>query len=145
MSAGRLDDREAVVDNMVPDGGGETNGESEAGEVKTFDDILVHLGNFGRYQRRVYFFLFLPTIFSAMHKLAWVFLGAKVNHRCRLEEEVGMEDAKYTVSEVGNLETLRLTLLRSRVPHSYNIVRGYSYHSIPPWRTHPTRLLTWIL
>jgi hypothetical protein len=31
--------------------------------------------------------LFLPTIFSAMHKLAWVFLGAKVAHRCRLPNE----------------------------------------------------------
>ena len=54
---------------------------------KTFDDILVHLGEFGRYQKIVYFLLFMPTIFSAMHKMAWVFLGAKVNHRCRLPSE----------------------------------------------------------
>ncbi len=50
-------------------------------ESPSFDDLLVVLGGFGRYQRWVYFFMFLPTIFSAMHKLAWVFLGAKVDHR----------------------------------------------------------------
>ena len=52
-----------------------------------FDDVLKEVGEFGLYQRKIYFILFLPTIFSAMHKLAWVFLGAKVNHRCRLEGE----------------------------------------------------------
>ncbi len=52
-----------------------------------FDDVLDEVGQFGPYQRKVYFLLFLPTIFSAMHKLAWVFLGAKVPHRCRIENE----------------------------------------------------------
>ena len=52
-----------------------------------FDDVLKELGEFGPYQRKIYFLLFLPTIFSAMHKLAWVFLGAKVGHRCRLNDE----------------------------------------------------------
>ena len=28
---------------------------------KSFDDVLVSLGEFGRYQKRVYFLLFLPT------------------------------------------------------------------------------------
>ena len=50
------------------------------GDVK-FDDVLQQLGGFGPYQRLSYFLLFLPTIFSAMHKLSWVFLGAKVDHR----------------------------------------------------------------
>ena len=53
----------------------------------TFDDILVDLGEFGKYQKLTYFFLFLPTIFSAMQKQSWVFLGAKANHRCKLPEE----------------------------------------------------------
>ncbi len=50
-------------------------------KMSSFDDMLVVLGEFGRYQRWLYLFLFLPTIFSAMHKLAWVFLGAEVQHR----------------------------------------------------------------
>ena len=62
---------------------------------KSFDDVLVSLGEFGRYQKRVYFLLFLPTIFSAMHKLSWVFLGAKTPHRCRLPGEP--EDATFVV------------------------------------------------
>ena len=53
----------------------------------SFDDILREVGEFGRYQKKIYFLLFLPTIFSAMHKLAWVFLGAKADHRCKLPGE----------------------------------------------------------
>ena len=53
----------------------------------SFDDILVDLGDFGKYQKMTYILLFLPTIFSAMQKQSWVFLGAKAPHRCRLAEE----------------------------------------------------------
>lgn len=52
-----------------------------------FDDILVDLGDFGKYQKKAYFLLFLPTIFSAMQKQSWVFLGAKAPHRCKLPED----------------------------------------------------------
>ena len=58
-----------------------SNGEAKKQTTGSFDDLLVVLGQFGRYQRWLYLFLFLPTIFSAMHKLAWVFLGAKADHR----------------------------------------------------------------
>jgi OCT family organic cation transporter-like MFS transporter 4/5 len=60
----------------------------------SFDDVLKVMGEFGRYQKRVYFLLFLPTIFSAMHKLSWVFLGAQVDHRCRLPNEP--DNASFT-------------------------------------------------
>ena len=56
-------------------------------EKVKFDDILVDLGDFGKYQKKAYFLLFLPTIFSAMQKQSWVFLGAKASHRCRLPNE----------------------------------------------------------
>jgi len=46
-----------------------------------FDSVLPLIGEFGRYQKRIYFLLCLPVISCALHKLAWVFLGAKVNHR----------------------------------------------------------------
>lgn len=61
----------------------------ELGEKRpvSFDDILVDLGDFGRYQKMIYFLLFLPTIFSAMQKQSWVFLGAKAPHRCKLPDE----------------------------------------------------------
>jgi len=56
-------------------------------EKVSFDDILCDLGDFGKYQKTTYFLLFIPTIFSAMQKQAWVFLGAKAPHRCKLPEE----------------------------------------------------------
>ena len=61
----------------------------------TFDDVLQKIGQFGPYQQRIYFLLFLPTIFCAMHKLGWTFIGAKVDHRCRLP----MEDSNATYDD----------------------------------------------
>jgi MFS transporter, OCT family, solute carrier family 22 (organic cation transporter), member 4/5 len=49
-----------------------------------FDELLVHLGEFGRYQKRIYLLLCLPAISCALHKLAWVFLAAKAKHRYSL-------------------------------------------------------------
>ena len=77
-----LNDSPKIIENDIKESEKASNDDSI-----TFDDILVHLGEFGRYQKIVYFLLFMPTIFSAMHKMAWVFLGAKVNHRCRLPFE----------------------------------------------------------
>ncbi|XP_059486702.1 organic cation transporter protein [Neocloeon triangulifer] len=52
-----------------------------------FDELLVHLGEFGRYQKRIYLLLCLPAISCALHKLAWVFLAAKAPHRCLMPFE----------------------------------------------------------
>lgn len=46
-----------------------------------FDSVFPVIGDFGRYQKRIYILICLPTIACAMHKLAWVFLGAKLDHR----------------------------------------------------------------
>jgi len=50
-------------------------------ENMKFDSLFPIIGEFGRYQVRVYLLLCLPAILCAMHKLAWVFLGAKVDFR----------------------------------------------------------------
>ncbi|XP_035701956.1 organic cation transporter protein isoform X2 [Folsomia candida] len=52
-----------------------------------FDALFPIIGDFGPYQKRVYLLLCLPAICCAMHKLAWVFLGAKIDHRCLLPVE----------------------------------------------------------
>lgn len=52
-----------------------------------YDDVLMQLGEFGKYQRRIYFLLCLPAISCAFHKLVGVFLQARVPHRCRLPWE----------------------------------------------------------
>lgn len=52
-----------------------------------YDDVIPFLGEFGKYQRRIYFLLCLPAIPCAFHKLAGVFLLAAPNHRCLLPFE----------------------------------------------------------
>ncbi|KAF4523823.1 hypothetical protein B566_EDAN008058 [Ephemera danica] len=52
-----------------------------------FDDVLMQVGEFGRYQRRLFLLLCIPGMLCAMHKLAWVFLGAYAEHRCLLPWE----------------------------------------------------------
>ncbi|KAK7864613.1 hypothetical protein R5R35_003201 [Gryllus longicercus] len=49
-----------------------------------YDDVLTHLGDFGRYQRRIYLLLCLPAVTCALHKMSGVFLQGRVDHRCRL-------------------------------------------------------------
>lgn len=51
-----------------------------------YDDVILRMGEFGRYQRRVYLLLCLPAISCAFHKLAGVFLGAKIDSRYSLSE-----------------------------------------------------------
>lgn len=55
--------------------------EVETNPKMRFDSLFPIIGDFGRYQKRVYLLLCLPAICCAMHKLAWVFLGAKLEHR----------------------------------------------------------------
>ena len=54
-----------------------------------YDDVLPYLskGNFGKYQKKIYILLCLPSILCAFIKLAGVFLLAVPEHRCRLEGE----------------------------------------------------------
>lgn len=56
-------------------------------QVKTFnfDEILsTYIGEFGRYQKRIYFLLCLLSISAAFHMLMSVFLLGTPNHRCAL-------------------------------------------------------------
>ncbi|XP_068085603.1 organic cation transporter protein isoform X2 [Anabrus simplex] len=60
-----------------------------------YEDILRRLGEFGRYQQRIYLLLCLPAISCALHKLSGVFLQAKADHRCLLPYEG--ENATYNL------------------------------------------------
>lgn len=53
-----------------------------------YDDVLVHLGKFGSYQKKNYVLLCLPVILCAFHKLSGVFLLATPDHRCKLDGEL---------------------------------------------------------
>lgn len=62
-----------------------------------YDDVIPLLGNFGRYQKRIYFLLCLPAIICAFHKLANVFLQVKPDYRCQLPNE--FSNATFALSE----------------------------------------------
>lgn len=49
----------------------------------TFDDLLTVLGEFGLYQKWVYFLCSLPYVFTSMQLMGWVFIGANVAAKCR--------------------------------------------------------------
>ena len=66
-------------------------------EYKTFDDILVIIGEFGRYQKLLYLMFSITYIMTAMQLLGWVFIGAKTPVRCLLPIEVNQsKTAKYS-------------------------------------------------
>ncbi|KAH8312749.1 hypothetical protein KR044_012634 [Drosophila immigrans] len=52
-----------------------------------YDEVLVQLGDFGRYQKIIYLLIALTSIPVAFHKLAGVFLLAKPDFRCALPSD----------------------------------------------------------
>lgn len=74
-----------------------------------YDDVILRMGEFGRYQRRVYLLLCLPAISCAFHKLAGVFLGAKMDSRYSSNKR----DDNYTVNyEEFTVKTVRFPCLQ---------------------------------
>lgn len=48
-----------------------------------FDEILSHIGGFGKFQKSLYVWICLPQILLAFHMLISVFTGAVPPHLCR--------------------------------------------------------------
>ncbi|EDW67543.1 organic cation transporter-like protein [Drosophila virilis] len=59
-----------------------------------YDEVIVQLGDFGRYQMIIYTLICLTSIPVAFHKLAGVFLLAKPDFRCALPTDLD-ESASY--------------------------------------------------
>ncbi|XP_048513300.1 organic cation transporter protein-like [Athalia rosae] len=59
-----------------------------------YEDVIQLMGEFGPYQRRIYFLLCLPAISSAFHFMAGVFLAARTDFRC-LSPNESIENATY--------------------------------------------------
>ena len=51
-------------------------------EKWTFDDIFASLGEFGRYQKCLYFLCSAVYTVTSMQLLGWVFVGAVPDHSC---------------------------------------------------------------
>ncbi|GAB6033586.1 hypothetical protein CHUAL_013589 [Chamberlinius hualienensis] len=47
-----------------------------------FDELVVYLGEFGPYQKKIYFLLCYPMLVSAFQKLMWVFVAADLQYMC---------------------------------------------------------------
>lgn len=68
-----------------------------------YEDVIILLGDFGRYQRRIYFLLYLTCISCAFNKMGGVFLTAKTDFRCLLPQENRDNASFFLPPEVANL------------------------------------------
>ena len=84
----KSEDKEKASESLIP---GNTR--------VTFDDILKELGEFGLEQKINYLKFSLPYVMSAMQLMGWVFVGADLPHRCRLPDEVGLEDVPFHLND----------------------------------------------
>ncbi|XP_054091844.1 organic cation transporter protein [Zeugodacus cucurbitae] len=60
-----------------------------------YDEVLVPLGDFGKYQRLIFFLLCLTAISCAFHKMSRTFIFAKPNFRCQLPFEHETNDTTH--------------------------------------------------
>ncbi|XP_033739709.1 organic cation transporter protein-like [Pecten maximus] len=54
--------------------------------MKTFDDILISIGDFGKYQKRLYAFCVIPNMLTAALTLITVFTLNEHHHRCQIPD-----------------------------------------------------------
>ncbi|KAK9878401.1 hypothetical protein WA026_021708 [Henosepilachna vigintioctopunctata] len=52
-----------------------------------YEEVITLLGDFGKYQKRIYFLLCLPAVICAFHKLGNVFILAEPEQRCLIPGE----------------------------------------------------------
>lgn len=88
-TAAASQDCQGEADRLGGDGGGPGEGGEGATPPRrvTFDDVLTVLGEFGRHQKILYFLFSFPYVFTSMQLMGWVFVGARLPHRCRLPGE----------------------------------------------------------
>ncbi|CAH2010494.1 unnamed protein product [Acanthoscelides obtectus] len=74
-----------------------TSLKNEAGHHMDFDDILVELGEMGRYQVFLYILICLPVLFAASNSLSYVFTAGVPDYRCFIPECEDPSDTTYDV------------------------------------------------
>ena len=87
-------------------------------QFNTFDDIFKILGEFGRYQKLLYFMFSITYVMTAMQLLGWVFIGAKTPVRCLYPFEVN-QTKRAVFSDV-------MTNLTSSCSYTWN---GHNFSS----------------
>lgn len=61
-----------------------------------YEDLFPYIGDFGRYQKRIYLLLCLTAIPCGFHKLAGPFLMSQPDYRCKLPNE--LSNASFALS-----------------------------------------------
>ncbi|CAG5126318.1 unnamed protein product, partial [Candidula unifasciata] len=72
-----------------------------------FDEILVHVGEFGPYQKRIYFLLCLPALLCGAQFMSIVFTMATPLHRCQIP---GYENDTYEIESNYHALLIELTI-----------------------------------
>ncbi|KAH9494644.1 hypothetical protein Btru_020376 [Bulinus truncatus] len=71
-----------------------------------FEELIVELGEFGPYQRKIYFLLCVSTMMLGWHDLAVVFLGATPEFRCKSVKPNLTRQQLEDVTSKGVLESI---------------------------------------
>ncbi|XP_067674641.1 organic cation transporter protein-like [Haliotis asinina] len=75
--------------------------------MKTFDEILREVGEYGSYQKRLMFFLYLPTAVTAFLTLSSVFTLYIPPHRCAIP---GLSNDTYAIQGDNHRRLVNLTI-----------------------------------
>ncbi|XP_013381565.1 organic cation transporter protein-like [Lingula anatina] len=109
--------------------------------VKDFDDILVLIGEFGKFQKLVFLLLSIASILPAMDYAAVVFIEETPDFRCRLPGDLndsyspGMALYLNTSDHVTSNATAQCTQLDVVINHQGNVSQD---------GTHPSKCTEWV-
>ncbi|CAL1544736.1 unnamed protein product, partial [Lymnaea stagnalis] len=88
-----------------------------------FDDILKYVGDFGPFQKRVYFLLCLFCIFHGMRMVVLVFILSVSKHRCSIP---GYLNDSYDVTSLAHQQALNMSVPLNDSCHIFH-PGNYSY------------------
>lgn len=73
------------------------------GGLLNYDEILKHVGQFGRYQIRIHFLLWLASAAGGLAVVVWAFTGFKMKYRCVIPQCESILNASYYDSSSSGL------------------------------------------
>lgn len=90
-----------------------------------FDDILKDVGEFGKYQKVVYFLLCLPSFATGLFMMHLVFVMETPNYRCKIAD---YPDDTFGVKDPGHQRLVEMTIPRDSMG-DYEKCSFYSYQT----------------
>ena len=83
----------------------------EEEENITFDTVLRHVGEFGKFQKILYLMFSVPYVATAMQLLGWVFVGTIPNHDCPSEKNANYSNITFDTTHVTSSATMEWHLV----------------------------------